>query len=179
MPPAEADHDKAVDPSGMSVLAEARPSAARRGLALVVLVALGAMLLWLGLTLPDGGALTRVGLILGGLLVLIGAEAMRRATGCPLVLTETALMELDRDGKPGRVVAPLDQIAAVERGTFAMKPSNGFLLRLRTPASRVWAPGLWWRMGRRIGVGGVVSAPQAKAMAQIIEFRLAGGDPRG
>ena len=116
--------------------------------------------------------------MLGGGVALTGAEAMRRATQYALILTDRALLEVDADGQPGRVLATLDGIAAVERGTFAMKPSNGFLLRLEQPAGRVWAPGLWWRMGRRIGVGGVLSAPQTKAMAQIIEFRLAGGDPR-
>ena len=165
-------------PATSPVLAEARASGPRRGLALAVLVALGAMLLWLGLTLPEGGAVARLGLILGGAVALTGAEAMRRATRYALILTDRALLEVDADGQPGRVLATLDGIAAVERGTFAMKPSNGFLLRLEQPAGRVWAPGLWWRMGRRIGVGGVLSAPQTKAMAQIIEFRLAGGDPR-
>ena len=54
----------------------------------------------------------------------------------------------------------LKNIARVERGLFAFKPSNGFLILLNNPMSRAWHPGLWWRFGRRIGIGGVT--PQAE-----------------
>ena len=33
-------------------------------------------------------------------------------------------------------------------------------------------PGLWWRIGRRIGVGGVTPASQSKVMADLITARL-------
>jgi hypothetical protein len=61
----------------------------------------------------------------------------------------------------------------VERGAFAFKPSNGFLVRLDKPLGRGWAPGLWWRLGRLLGVGGVTSASQSKAMAEILSLELA------
>jgi hypothetical protein len=40
-------------------------------------------------------------------------------------------------------------------------------------AGRRWQPGLWWRLGKRVGVGGVAPGHQTKAMAQIIEALLA------
>lgn len=91
------------------------------------------------------------------------AERMRRATEARLELTETEL----RDSS-GRRIALVDEIEAVERGALAFKPSNGFLIRTRTPGPNTWRPGLWWRMGRRIGVGGVTPAHQGKLMADII-----------
>jgi hypothetical protein len=41
------------------------------------------------------------------------------------------------------VLARIDEIASLDRGTFAFKPSNGFLLRLSRKGTRVWRPGLW------------------------------------
>ena len=45
-------------------------------------------------------------------------------------------------------------------------------LKTKTPAARRWEPGLWWRIGRRIGVGGVTPASQSKVMADLISARL-------
>ena len=69
-------------------------------------------------------------------------------------------------------VAAWDDIARVERGAFALRPSNGFLLHLHAPGPRAWAPGLWWRLGRRLGVGGVTAAGQSKGMAEILTAML-------
>ena len=57
---------------------------------------------------------------------------------------------------------------AVDRGVFAFKPSNGFLVRTREKAGNVWAPGLWWRLGRRVGVGGMTASAEAKFMSEIL-----------
>lgn len=103
------------------------------------------------------------------------AWSLWRATAFRLVLTEEALIEEALDGTPGRVLCQLDDIAGVERGTFAFKPSNGFVVRLKTPAPRAWAPGLWWRFGKRVGVGGVTPSGQGKAMADVIAARIGSG----
>ena len=66
----------------------------------------------------------------------------------------------------------IEEVEALERGLFAFKPSNGFLIRTRAPKPRGWQPGLWWRVGRRIGIGGVTSAGQAKAMSEIMAALL-------
>ena len=65
---------------------------------------------------------------------------------------------------------------SVDRGLFAFKPSNGFVVVLSQGGWRGWAPGLWWRLGRRLGVGGVTSAAQAKAMAEILSIEIARRD---
>ncbi|AJE48034.1 hypothetical protein [Celeribacter indicus] len=145
-------------------------SPARRVVACLMLLLLGALLVWVVLR-PEG-----IGPGYGAMLLVLAAGAvwlalaLWLATARRLVLTGEALVE---EGS-GRLLCRLDDIARVERGTFAFKPSNGFLLRLKTPGPRVWAPGLWWRIGRRIGVGGVTPASQAKAMADVIAARVAG-----
>jgi len=95
------------------------------------------------------------------------AEKMRRDTAVHLELTEDEL----RDSR-GRLLARIADIKGIERGTFAFKPSSGFLLRLNAPADRAWAPGLWWRFGRSVGVGGVTGSREGKYMAETIAALL-------
>jgi hypothetical protein len=70
------------------------------------------------------------------------------------------------------VIARWDEIKRVERGALAFKPSNGFLLTLEQPQPRAWVPGLWWRVGRRVGIGGITPAGEGRYMADQIAFRL-------
>lgn len=147
---------------------ELRASPPRRVLAVAVLLGLGGLLLLLAF----GDAMTlwgRVILLSFGGGALWCAHRVWSATQGGLRLTSQGLFDLN-----GRPVALYDQIASVDRGTFAFKPSNGFLLRLKASGPRRWEPGLWWQFGRRIGVGGVTPSGPAKAMAEQIALRLAG-----
>ncbi len=103
----------------------------------------------------------------GGLSLWL-ADATRRATETSIVLTTDGLRSSD-----GEEIALLDQITAVKRGTFDLKPSNGFSVILKQPRTRRWQPGMWWAIGRRVGVGGVTPASQAKPMAMMLESLLA------
>jgi hypothetical protein len=156
------------------VLATLSPSPARRLLALGLLLALGAILLWVALAQPPAAPGWRLFLLLLGGLVLALAEAMRRATRGRIELTDVGLSETG-----GRMLAVIEDIAAVERGLFAVKPTAGFLVRLRRPAPAAWAPGLWWRVGRSLGIGGVTGRAEARAMAEILQARLAARDRAG
>jgi hypothetical protein len=102
-----------------------------------------------------------------GTLALWLAQRMWRATTLRLELSPAGLRCSD-----GRVVAPMDEIVGVERGAFAFKPSNGFMVKLSRGAPFAWEPGLWWRIGRRVGVGGVTPGTPAKVMAEILQDRI-------
>lgn len=137
-------------------------SAGRRWMGIIVFFALGVVLLWLGITnSPSFG--WRVAFIGFGVAALWGSHVMRRATADEIVLTREVLRT-----RSGRVLTRVDNVEKVERGAFAFKPSQGFLVRLKTPAQPGWAPGLWWARGTFVGIGGVVSGGQAKAMAEIL-----------
>lgn len=151
-----------------TVLARVSAAPARRWFAVAVLIALGGLIIWLTLTLDQAGILQRSLLVLFGLAVLAVGYRLWKATQLGLILTEEALTTTSGD-----LLTRLDQIERVERGAFAFKPSNGFLIVTAAPAPAVWAPGLWWRFGRRIGVGGVCGAGQTKAMADILAAHLA------
>ncbi len=158
------------------VLASIGASTPRRWFATAVLWALALLLIWLALAQPPAPG-WQVFLIVTGALAAWVAELLRRATLLRVELTAEGL----RDSS-GREIAAFSNIRSVERGVFAFKPSNGFLVVLKQRRPRVWAPGLWWRFGRRVGVGGVTASHQAKLMAEQIALRLAeaergGADP--
>ncbi|MDQ7069965.1 MAG: hypothetical protein Q9M48_04355 [Rhodobacterales bacterium] len=145
------------------VLCTVKASGARRMFGVGVLMLLGAMLIYIAFAQPPENMGWQIFLVLMGAGALYLGDKMRRATLVTLELTETTL----RDSN-GMVLVEIADIKSTDRGTFAFKPSNGFILRLDSRATRVWQPGLWWRMGKRIGVGGVTSAGETKQMAEMI-----------
>ncbi|QBF31205.1 hypothetical protein [Thalassococcus sp. S3] len=148
------------------VLAVVRASSPRRWMGIVMLVVIGLLVIYVALATPP--ALEwQVFLIVTGLVALWVADKMRRATEGWIELTEDALRSSD-----GQVIALVDEIENLDRGLFAFKPSNGFLVKTKAPGPRAWHPGLWWRIGRRIGVGGVTAAAQTKAMSEILSALL-------
>lgn len=152
------------------ILATVAASGGRRFLGMLSLGGLGVIVIYLALTEQPDFAWRLFLLVLGGVAIWL-ADRMRRATTSRIELTETVL----RDGD-GTVIAEVADIEGMDRGFFAFKPSNGFLLRTRGAAPRAWRPGLWWRMGRRIGVGGMTPASQSKVMSEIIAVMLARRD---
>ena len=155
------------DPDTDGVFARVYASAARRMFACGVLYGLGALLIYIAFARPPAlyGALFLV--VFGGAVLLV-AERLRRATQIEIALTDTELRD-----STGRVLAVIADVVSVERGAFALKPSNGFTLVMRDKAPRAWSPGMWWRMGRRVGIGGTVAAGPAKFMAEQIALRIA------
>ncbi|MEM8630843.1 MAG: hypothetical protein AAGF74_06390 [Pseudomonadota bacterium] len=140
-----------------------RPSTPRFLLGVAVLLALGVCLLYIAVfTAPILGLRLFLGALgVGSLIVTVRMWAARNLE---LELTRDVL----REAGGGRELARVVSVVKVDRGPFAFKPPNGFLLRLEEKGSRVWVPGLWWRLGRWVGVGGVVNAGQSRAMAELI-----------
>ncbi len=152
------------------VLAVIEAGAARRWLGVGMLAAVAGLLFYSAFSVP-AEPVWQAALVALGAVVLWLAARLRQATALRIELTEDGLRD-----SGGTEIARLGDIAAIERGTFALKPSNGFLLRTRCAGGRAWQPGLWWRLGRRIGIGGVTPKAQAKYMADLIAARLAARD---
>ncbi|WP_425038465.1 hypothetical protein [Primorskyibacter sp. S187A] len=150
------------------VIAEMYAPPGRRWLGVGMLYGLGLLLLTLGALRPPDSVGWVVFLFATGALAIWGGEKMRQSTALGLRLTDDGLWDTS-----GRRIVSLDEIENVDRGVFAFKPSNGFLLKTRDPVGRSWRPGLYWTMGRRIGVGGVTSRAQAKLMSDTITMILA------
>jgi len=151
-----------------TVLATVRPSNFRRAMAVGMLGVLGALLIYVAFTSPPEVLLWQVVMLAVGVGCLMLGQRVWQATSVSIELTEDGLRD-----SAGRVLCGMAQMESIERGALAFKPSNGFVIRLSEPGTRAWAPGLWWRFGRRLGVGGVTSVHQGKAMADRIAMRLA------
>lgn len=149
------------------IVASVKASEARRYMGVGMLFAIGTLVIYVALATPPSTAWL-VFLLVVGLGSLWLAVRMWQATQFKIELTEEELRCSD-----GNVIARVDDIENIDSGFFAFKPSNGFLIKTKTPASRIWQPGLWWRFGRRIGIGGVTPGSQSKAMSEILAAMIA------
>lgn len=152
------------------VIAVVTASAGRRFLGVTSLAILGILVIYVSLAQPPVFYM-RVFLLVVGIVALWMADRIRRATGSQIELTEHEL----RDSS-GIVIARIEDLQSIDRGFFAFKPSNGFLLKLKTPDAGTWRPGLWWRIGRRVGIGGMTPGSQTKFMSEVIAAMIAQRD---
>jgi len=155
------------EPAQADLLATISPTPARRLVSYGFVLTMGALLIYIAVSAAPVALIWRFMLLFLGVVILVAAERLRRATLLTLWMTDTMLLD-----SSGQVLCALADVSSIDRGTFAFKPSNGFLIRTKSRQPLVWRPGLWWCVGRRIGVGGATSAGQAKFMAELIALRL-------
>lgn len=149
------------------IVASVKASDGRRIIGVSMLSALGAMVIYVALSSPPAAGWL-VFLLVVGLTSMWLATRMWMSTRYQIELTETELRCSD-----GNVIVRVEDVVAIDRGFFAFKPSNGFLIKAKHPASRIWHPGLCWRLGRRIGIGGMTPGSQSKAMSEILAAMVA------
>ncbi|WP_323763269.1 hypothetical protein [Marinovum sp.] len=149
------------------LVAELAASPVRRYFGVATMTGLGVLLLWLALTQNFDQMGWKLALIAMAVAALWAAMRMLQATALRLELREDGLYDSE-----DHLLAAYDDIVTVERGMLAMKPSNGFMIVTRSKKPRRWRPGLYWVMGRRIGVGGVTAAADAKYLADLMNMQL-------
>lgn len=141
-----------------------KPSPPRLWFSVAALGALGALMLWIALAHPPEALGWRVFLLVAGGGIGWGAWRLVGLQDRALVLTRSALVDT-RDGE----ICRIEEIAQINRGVFAVKPARGFALSLSARKGRHWVPGMWWRFGRSVGVGGMTGAAETKLLAEMIE----------
>ena len=155
------------------IIAVAVPSPPRRWMGIAMFVVLGAILIWLAAATP-ASALFRMFFLAVGAAALWMANFMRLRSTEGVVLTKEELRT-----ESGQVLARVSNIKGVERGALAFKPSNGFLVRLNSRGAPGWAPGVWWRRGTLLGIGGILASRQSRAMADILTALASRTDSEG
>ena len=151
-----------------SVIAKLEASPVRRGLALLVMLLLGFLLVYLAIT-TDASFFHKVFLVIVAAAVLWMARAMQRGTKGHIELRETGLFF-----ENGQCLTLINEITRIDRGVFAFKPSNGFVVSLNQKTQRAWVPGLYWKFSTKIGIGGVTTPSDAKFMADTLAVLIAG-----
>lgn len=149
------------------IISTLKPSPARRILASGASAGLGLVLLWLLVSQPGREPMLLIGLLTMSALCFGFAVVTWRATAKGLILTDDVLRE-----DQGRVLFQLADVARIERSLLGWKPAGGFAVVTTTPKPRAWVPGLWWRAGRRVMIGGATNGGEAKAMADLMQAEL-------
>lgn len=150
------------------VILSIRPRMAQRVVSVAAMLAIAGLLGAVALGPSEHGPVWRLALLAAAAGFGLLAARFWAATSVAIELTQDALRT-----SGGVVLAPVAQIERVDKGVFALKPSNGVLIVTASPAPMAWQPGLWWRYGRRIGIGGATSSAQAKAIADTITLMMA------
>ena len=153
--------NKEADPD--EVLAVITPRTSRRVVAVGMIGILGALLWVIAAARPPEVFGWMLFLVFLGAGCLWLAVTMWPVTGRPVELTRPALPAVG-----GRLLCRAAGVDPVDRGLFAFKPAGGFLIRLKAPLGRVIAPGLWWRVGRTLAVGGATARRDAKEVADLM-----------
>ena len=149
------------------VIATLEPTLGRRWFGVFVLSILGSLLIIFTMTQSPEDLSLKIVFLIVGLLFIWQAQWNLRVTKYGLYLTKEGLFDAQNS-----LICPLYNMAEVDRGMFAFKPSNGFLIRLHEAQPKGWAPGLYWRLGRRLGIGGATDPSQNKAMARALELLI-------
>lgn len=149
------------------ILVKLEASPVRRVFGTAMLVGLGAVILYISAVSPPSNIFAIALLIAISAGFFWAGKRLYEVTADAIILTRE-----DITTASGRLLCRIDEIDKVDKGFFAFKPTNGFLILLKAPSDRSWAPGLWWHLGKRIGIGGVTSPRQAKEMAAIISMML-------
>jgi len=153
------------DPDEILIGVDASPI--RRLIGVMALLALCAIVLWHGYQRysDSGEGLITMLIALAG---IYGALRFWQSSSIGLVLTPTELRETG-----GRQVVRVADITSVNREAFGIiKPTNGFVIVTRESLPAAISPGIWWRLGRRIGIGGLTGAGEGKAMAELLQEML-------
>ena len=103
--------------------------------------------------------------LLVGLILIFVSWRIGRARLTGIKLTKSGIYDLN----DVKLCAILD-INYIDRRTFAIKPANGFIIHLKNSAKSFWIPGLCWRIGKRLAIGGMLSKQECKAFANLLEI---------
>jgi hypothetical protein len=155
-------------PDPDAVLARITPKPARRIFATGVTGLLGVILIYIAATFPPADLIWLAFLIALGLVCMLWAWRLWHASAVVLELTRTEMRE-----EGGRRLFRVEDVDRVDNSAFAFKPAAGFLVHLKTRQPRVYAPGLWWRSGRRVAVGGVTGRAEGKAVVELLNVMIA------
>ncbi|MEM7438185.1 MAG: hypothetical protein AAF393_01205 [Pseudomonadota bacterium] len=149
------------------IVAKLEPSLGRRWFGTIALGLAALGLLYVGLFRPPEATGVQIILLIAAAGFAWQAQWNLRVTHLGLYITQQGLYDTDDN-----LVVSIANIVEVDRGLFAFKPSNGFLLRLDEAELRAWAPGLYWRIGRRLGIGGATNPARTRALAEAIEVLI-------
>ena len=88
---------------------------------------------------------------------------LKRYSKIGFLINQSGLFNLD-----GSIICKMDDIERIDISPYTFKSANGFIVILKTKSSFNLTPGLYWRLGKRISIGGLVSKSESKFLSQTL-----------
>ena len=142
------------------VILKIKPSAGRRIFGIIILCLVAVIMMNYAFGDKAQSIVLRFILLLMAVVFLWQAQANLRFIGAALILKREGLFD-----DQGALICSLSNINQIDRGWISFKPSNGLLVRMHKPMALKWSPGLYWRFGKSLGIGGMVSPVLTKEMS--------------
>ena len=79
------------------------------------------------------------------------------------VINELGFFNLDKT-----LICSIENIDKVDVSPYTFKSANGFIIHLRTSGTLKFVPGLFWQVGRRISIGGMISKSESKYLSNTL-----------
>ena len=88
---------------------------------------------------------------------------LKRYSKIGFLINQSGLFNID-----GSVICEIDDIERIDVSPYTFKSANGFIVILKTKSSFKSIPGLYWRLGKRLSIGGLVSKNESKFLSQTL-----------
>ena len=85
---------------------------------------------------------------------------LARYSNVGFLINEIGLFNLDKS-----LICKIEDIEKVDVSPYTFKAANGFIVLLKTKNSFKAIPGLYWRLGKRISIGGLISKSESKFLS--------------
>ena len=96
-------------------------------------------------------------------LVLWFRRFLKRFSKVGFLINQSGLFNLD-----GSIICEIGDIEKIDVSPYTFKSANGFIVILKTKTSFKSIPGLYWRLGKRLSIGGLVSKTESKFLSQAL-----------
>ena len=100
------------------------------------------------------------------LILLLGfwfKNFLKKYSKVGFLINEQGLFNLDKSP-----ICKMHEIDRVDASPYTFKSANGFIIILKTKNSFESVPGLYWKLGKRISIGGLVSKNESKFLAGLL-----------
>ena len=78
-------------------------------------------------------------------------------------INDSGLFNLDNT-----LICSITDIERVDVSPYTFKSANGFIIHLKTRSAFKFVPGLFWQVGRRISIGGMISKSESKYLSNTL-----------
>ena len=78
-------------------------------------------------------------------------------------INDSGLFNLDNT-----LICSITDIERVDVSPYTFKSANGFIIHLKKRSAFKFVPGLFWQVGRRISIGGMISKSESKYLSNTL-----------